>query len=310
MIKKIVLLLLTFVAVKFSFANTQPIEIVVPFVAGGGSDIIGREISKILTNNGYPAIVVNKSGVQGRLGTQYVAKQADPANTLLILPPGPGLYEPILTNNAMYDVLADFEPIVIISTFPEMIVVPYDSKYQTLDELVADLKKNNNKLTWGHSVKSHKITGFRFLEQINSTAVDVPFNGAAQLIQALIGNHMDYAVLDPTGAMTFIESKRMRALGVTSHVRIKQLPDVPTMLERGINLESIGWFSVVGRKGIPDQLVKSINRVINRHMLENSFTSMNTTPMLGSPEDAKKFIRNQYRVMAPVITRYAEEPTK
>jgi tripartite-type tricarboxylate transporter receptor subunit TctC len=306
-------LLIAAAVIGTTAAQATTIEMVVAFPPGGVVDILGRDVSRVLTNNGIPTVVVNRPGAGGRVGTHHVATQADANSTLLMLPTGPGLYDPILSKDVNYNVLTDFEPVIAIVKLPVVILVPANSKYQTIEDLLADIRNPSAKLNWGHTSMAFRTETLRLLDTVGARAniVDVPFNGGAPVMQNLAGGHLDFAVLDLVGAASHIESKTVRALAITTKQRNSALPDVPTFIEKKIQHESFSWVVLVARKGMSDDLVRKINAAVNKDLpAEVNPSVKNAKLILGTPEDAKKFIHDQYRIMTPIIRKFAAPATQ
>lgn len=288
-----------------SASASQPYEIVIPAPPGASAFTIAQQIRQWLVEDNITSVVVPKPGAQGVLATGHVARQGTDT-TLLLLPSGPGLYGPLTgAQGIQYDVLRDFEPIITLGTMPSILVVNADSPYRTANDVVRAARQRD--LLWGSGNLTGKVDALRFFDLHGISGTEVPFNGAAPMLTGLAsGGQFEFAFTDLGSAKPLLDAGKIRILAVAGHQRSPSMPLVPTFKEQGINFtEAGGWYVLVAKKGISQDQVSRINQVLNaaiRRSKTNVITEM-TDPVLGSPEDARRFIENQYRVMQPVASR-------
>ncbi len=237
---------------------TKPIELVVPMSAGGGSDVFARQLAKILQDEKIipqPITVVNKPGGSGAIGWAYVAeKKGDP---YVISTTSSSFYTVPITGGSPVT-YKNFTPLVGLGQDPNLLMVSYDSKYKTLDELIAGAKSGENKVSAaGSSGASDDAIIYKILEdKIGAKMKYVPFTGGGEVMTALLGGHVDFAFVNPSEGLAQIEGKKLRALAVSADARLTSLPDVPTFKEKGLDITLAQQRGVVAPLNIDPEIVK------------------------------------------------------
>lgn len=284
--------------------HASTFEIIVPNPPGGTTDIIGRYVSKILSDANVPNIVQNKTGAQGTIGARLVAKTTNKNSTLLILGTGPGLYAPLLMTVPPYNVLEEFEMIATVATDSIVIIVPGTSAIISANDLVKKIKTSNLSLMYGHGAASQQFAGIEFLHKINATATEVPFNGAAPTVLAVASGLLDFAFVNYTEAKELASSGKIRIIGIASKNRPKdQL--IKTFKEQDIDFEAQAWFMLVASKGIDLSTVETLNDIVSRAIRQDktSYVATELTLIGGTAKNAKDFINNQYQKYGTVIEK-------
>ena len=253
----------------FAQANwpTKPIKLIVPFPAGGGTDIIARELRNKMTGTGWNIIVDNKPGSGGNIGVDAAAKSAPDGYTLVLGQTSNLAINPTLYSKLPYDPRKDLTPISTVATSPLVLVVAADSPYKTLADVVAASKAKPDTLNYatsGNGTVAHLAMEL-FQREAQVKMTHIPYKGAAQGANDLIGGLVQLYTSSVPTLINHIKNGRMRALAVTSATRADDLPDVPTVAESGYKgFEAATWFGVLGPAGIPKDVVAKLNAEINK----------------------------------------------
>lgn len=287
----------------------KPIRIVVPFPAGGGTDVIARDVTNQLTTAlGWTFVVENRPGSGGNLGVDAVAKSKADGYTLALGQSSNLAVNPTLYSKMPYDVMKDIAPVALVASAPILLVVAADSPYKTLGELVAAVKAKPGSLNFaspGNGTVTH-LTGELFQRRAGVKFTHVPYKGASQAVTDLIGGQVQlYGSTVPT-LLGQIRNGRIRALAITSKTRSADLPDVPTVEESGYkDFESVTWFGFVGPAGIPKPVVAKLNTEINKALqspeLKKRLNEQGATVLGGSADEFAELIKTDIGVWAPII---------
>jgi len=237
----------------------RPVKIIVPYPAGGPADQIARDLASGLTQALSQTVVVEpKPGGNGTMGTAFVAKAAPDGYTLLLGNGGPSTAIPVFSTNPPYDGIQEFSPILQIFEAPNMLVVAPHIKANNVKDLIALAQTQS--LTYGSSGTAGPthITGEIFQLQANIKMTHVPYKGAPPVINDMLGDHLDVTFLNLSAMLPYIQSGKLRAIGVSSQNRTKVLPDVPTLLEQGIRDVSGSWYGLLAPAGTPEPIIRTI----------------------------------------------------
>lgn len=275
----------------------KPITYVVPYPAGGTTDILARLIaSKLADALKVPVVVVNKPGATGTIGSNFVAKAAADGYTMLGTSTGPHAIYPALSTRPVYDAIKDFEPVVLVGTIPSVLIVTTTSAYQSLRDIVdtAKLKPGQVKFASGGTGTILQMSG-ELLKQ--STATDmthVPYKGDVPAIQDVMAGHVDFMFVPITPALPHIESGKLRALGMATLQRIAELPNVPTMIEQGQSDFIAEQFQAIflpakTSPAIIKRLNAEINRILDQPEVKKQIAHLGVTQIGGSSEDLAKY---------------------
>jgi len=237
----------------------KPVRLINPYPAGGPADQIGREIAAGLSQSlGQSFVVEAKPGGSGAIGTSFVAKSAPNGYTLLVASGGPSTAVPVFSVTPPYDGIKEFSPILKIIDVPNMLVIAPHIKANNLEEFIALAKTKT--LTYGSSGTAGPthITGEIFQREANIKMTHVPYKGAAPVVNDMLGGHVDATFLNLSAMLPYIQSGKLRALGVASPTRSKALPDVPTFTEQGIKNVSGSWYGLLAPAGTPDSIIQTL----------------------------------------------------
>ncbi len=240
-----------------SLAQNQPwpaqaIRIVVPYPAGGVTDIVARLLAKSLGDSLNTTVVVeNLAGANGAIGAMAVVRSAPNGYTLLMGTPATLATNMILYPGTQYDAIKDLEPIARIVSMPNALVVRNDLGVDSVQVLIDRLKKAPGKMSYGVTgigANGHLTTAY-FLHQTQTDAMPVPYKGAAPLLAGLIGGQTDFTIDQLTSSVGFIKSGRIKLLAVSSAIRSPYFPDTPTLKESGIKDFDMGsWLALSAPK--------------------------------------------------------------
>ncbi len=310
MTKTIVALALT-LAAGAAAAQTYPtkaVRLVVPFLAGGSTDIVGRTVAQKLSEMwGQQAFVDNRPGGGTTIGTEMVAKAAPDGYTLLVTP-APFTINPSLLTKLPYDALTDFAPITLINTTPLVMVVNPGVPAKNVKELIALAKAKPGKLNFGSSGTggSNHLAGELFDAMAGVKMVHIPYKGNAGALTDIVGGHLDVVYNGITSAVALIRGNKLRALAVTSLQRSAALPAVPTLDESGLKgFEAVAWNGLTAPAKTPRDVIMKINadviKIVNSPELKERLKADGSDPVGNSPEQYAAFLRNEIAKWAKVI---------
>lgn len=303
-----VLMLLTATAAGAQAYPSKAVRLIVPFAAGGSTDIIGRTVGQKLNEMwGQPVLVDNRPGGSTVIGTDAVAKAAPDGYTLLITP-APFTIVPSLIGKLPYDPARDFEPITLINTTPLVIVVHPGVPARSIKELIALAKSRPGALNYGSSGAggSNHLAGELFNAMAGVKMVHVPYKGNAPALADLVGGHVDAVFNGLTSAMPLIKSGRLRALAVTSLARAGALPDMPTLDELGLKgFQAVAWNGLTAPARTPKEVIARLNadvlKVVRSPELAERLKAEGSDPVGNSPAQYAAFLRDEIAKWAKVI---------
>jgi len=292
-------------------AQTWPnrtVRLVVPFAAGGSTDIIGRTVGQKLNELwGQPVVVDNRPGGSTVIGTDIVAKAVPDGHTLLITP-APFTIVPSLIAKLPYDPARDFEPVTLINTTPLVVVVHPGVPAKSVKELIALAKRRPGALNYGSSGSggSNHLAGELFNAMAGVKMVHIPYKGNAPALTDLVGGHVDVVFNGLTSAMPLIRSGKLRSLAVTSLARAGSLPDMPTLDELGLKgFQAVAWNGLTAPARTPKDLIGRINadvlKVIRSPELVERLKAEGSDPVGNSPAEYGAFLRDEIAKWAKVI---------
>ena len=245
---------------------SRPVHFVVPFAAGGGSDVMARLIAEPLAQRlGQPIVIENKAGGNATIGADYVAKSAPDGLNMLHTTPGPQITNPFLMSKLPYDPVKDLLPVARLGVFVNVLVVTPKLPVKNLEELVAYAKANPGKLSFasaGIGSGSH-LAGEYFKRAAGLDIVHVPYKGTGAAMQDLVAGNVQLSLDSMAAFMPMIKSGQLRAVAVGYGQRSSSLPDVPALAEfyPGFDAAPMNYLSVRG--GTPPAFVERLNREVN-----------------------------------------------
>ncbi len=288
----------------------RPVRIIVSNPAGGGIDTVTRVVAERLTHKlGQPIVIENRGGAGGNIGTEAVYTAAPDGYTLAASEPAA-----LTTNIFMYKKLgfdpAKMEPVALLGTFPNTLLVKNDFPAKTVQEFIAYVKKNSGKVNYasqGIGTTSH-LTAELYNSLAGVKMVHVPYRGTAPALNDIVAGHVDLIFMQLSSALKLHDGKRARILAVTTDKRIPILKDMPTMIEAGIpNFVSDTWNAISAPPGTPPAIIAKLNKAINDAMddpeAEKRFADLQIIKLGGSPADMRKLIQDDTRRWGEVIKR-------
>ena len=286
-----------------------PITLVVPFAAGGATDVVSRFVAQKLSERiSQPIVVENVGGGGGSIGAAKVAKAPADGKVLLMGTVATHAINPLSTPPAPYDPQKDFTPISLIATVPNVLLVGPSVKAQNLKELIALLKAQPGKFNYGSSgvgTPPH-LSGELFKSMAGVDINHVPYKGGGPAMSDLVGGHIPILFDVLTGAASHIRSGSVRALAVTMAKRSPSFPDVPTMAEAGVpGYETYTWNAVFGPAGLPRATVELLSRelqtVVGTQEVQAKLKDLSAIPVGSTPEALTALVKAELDKWGPVI---------
>jgi tripartite-type tricarboxylate transporter receptor subunit TctC len=286
----------------------RAVKIIVSAPPGGGLDIAARVVADRLAKLwGQPFVVENRPGAGGNLGTEAVAGAEPDGYTLLAAQPAP-----LTTNVVMYKKLnfdpAALEPLAIMTSIPNTLVVRTDFPANSVQELIAYAKANPGKVNFGSQGvgTTPHLTGELFARLTGTKLTHVPYRGTAQAVNDLIAGHLDLLFFQLDSVREQVQAKRAKMLAVTTPERVPAVPEVPTMDEAGVKgFRSDTWNALAAPPKTPAAIVAKLNAGINEVLRQpdtaEHLRGMNMTPIGGAADGIKAFIKDETERWGDVI---------
>jgi len=288
---------------------TKPVRLVVPFPAGGTTDILARAAAQKLSETlGQQVIVDNRPGAGGNIGAELVAKAPADGYTLLMGTVGTHAINPSLYAKMPYDHVKDFAPVILVAGVPNVLVVNPDLPFKTVADVVAYAKANPGKLNFASSGSGTSIhlSGELFKVMAGVQMTHVPYKGSAPALTDLIGGQVQLMFDNLPSALPQIKGGKLRAVAVTSTTRAAALPDVPTVAESGLpGFESSSWFGILAPAGTPKDIIAKINTDVQKWLstpeAKEKLLGQGAIAAGGSPDDFAKHIQAETAKWAKVV---------
>jgi tripartite-type tricarboxylate transporter receptor subunit TctC len=287
----------------------QPIRIIVPTPPGGVADLLARAVAQRITETGKTVIAEQRTGAGGVIAADFVAKSPPDGYTIYM---GFHPTQSILVHlqKLPYDPAKDFEPIILVGSSPNMLVVNPSLPVKTPQDLVDYARKNPGKVSFGSpgNGSSGHMVGEQFKIMHKLDLVHVPYKGAAPAVTDLVGGHIQMMFDIVPLAREQLLAGKVRALGVMSPQRLPVVPDVPTMAEQGMpELEGGPWFGLLAPAKTPRPIIDWLNAETKKAMSEPGIRAkleaLGVVLPLGSPEDFRKHIADETARWGDIIKR-------
>ena len=245
---------------------SKTVRIIVPFAAGGSTDIFARYMAdKLAPLLGQAVVVENRAGAAGNIGGEAVARYAPDGYTLMMATTGVMAINNALYPNMTYDAAKDFEPVIFFASITNVLAVPPDLPARDVRELIALARDKPGSLSFASSGagSSTHLSAELFKSMAGIDLLHVPYKGSAQALTDLMAGRVSMIFDNMPSALPFIKAGRLRALGVTGRVRSPALADVPTIAETGLaGYESLSWSGIAAPAGTPKEIIARLNREI------------------------------------------------
>ena len=294
-------------AVSFALAPTiglaqaypaKPIRLIVPFPAGGATDILARALSQKLGEKiGQTVVVENRPGAGGTIGADAASKSVADGYTLLLATSSTHSIGPAINPKIPYNAETDFTPIAYVASSPNVVVVPNSLPVKTMRELIDYARKNPGKLNYassGNGTIVHLTTEY-FKARSETFILHIPYRGTALAIPDLVSGKVDVLFDSFVTGMPHVKDGKLRALAVTSAKRSALAPEMPTVAETLPGFESVTWFGLYGPKNLPTDLVSKINASVNAALADNDvkerFARLGAEPAGGTPQAFEAMVK-------------------
>ncbi len=269
----------------------KPIRMIVPFPAGGATDILARALSQKLGEKiGQTVVVENRPGAGGTIGADAASRSAADGYTLLLATSSTHSIGPAINPKIPYNAEADFTPIAYVASSPNVVVVPNTLPVKTMREFIDYARKNPGKLNYassGNGTIVHLTTEY-FKAQSDTFILHIPYRGTALAIPDLVSGKVDVLFDSFVTGMPHVKDGKLRALAVTSLKRTALAPDMPTVAEVLPGFESVTWFGLYGPKNLPADLTAKVNQAVNAALADSDvkerFARLGAEPTGGTPQ--------------------------
>ena len=288
---------------------SKPIRLVVPYAAGGTSDILARQIGPKLTEAwGQPVIVENKTGANGNVGADFVAKSAPDGYTLLLTDVGGLVISASVYPQLPFNPSKDFSPVVMVSYSPHVLAVHPSVKANNVTELIALAKANPGKLNFAVSGigGAPQLAGIEFAQRTGVQWTYIPYKGGSDAVTGVAGGQAEVLFNGMLATWPSVTGGRLRALGISSSQRVPAAPDTPTVAEQGLpGFETGSFQGVVGPAGIPKDTIAKLNgelvKVLNTAEMKERFAKQGTEVRTGTPESFGRWLATEQAKWAKVV---------
>ena len=279
----------------------KAIRVVVPFPPGGGTDIIAREVTqKVASSTGWSFVIDNKPGAGGNLGVEAAAKSAADGYTLVLGQTSNLAINPTLYSKLPYNPVKDLAPIALIASASLVIVVPTQSPFKTLADLVAAAKAKPGEVNFaspGNGTVAH-LVGEQFQKTAGIKFQHIPYKGTNQALTDVISGQVQLYVSSVPSVLQQIRTGKLRPLAVSSAKRVDDLPQTPTIGESGFKgFDAVTWFGFLAPAGTPKDVIAKLNAEFNKALqapdLRKRLGDEGADPLGGTPEQFAELIRSE-----------------
>ncbi|HZY19873.1 MAG TPA: tripartite tricarboxylate transporter substrate binding protein [Ramlibacter sp.] len=288
---------------------SKAITIVVPFAAGGTTDILARVVGQALgAELGQSVVIDNRAGAGGNIGAQLAAKAPADGHTLFMGTVGTHAINQSLYKKLPYDPIEDFAPLTRVAMVPNLLVANPTKPFKTVKELIAHAKSHPGQVNFGSSGSGSSIhlSGELFNAMAKVNMVHVPYKGSAPAVTDLIGGQIDVMFDNMPSAIQHVRSGRLRPLAVTTAKRSPELPDVPTIAEAGVpGYEATSWFGMFAPADTPAPVIARLNsalvKVLAQPEVRKKLAEQGAEPVSERPEQFAAFIRKETAKWSQVV---------
>ncbi|MDB5825037.1 MAG: hypothetical protein JWR21_3741 [Herminiimonas sp.] len=288
---------------------TKPIRIIVPYTAGGTTDMLARIVGQKLNEKwGKPVLVENRPGANGMIGMDVVAKSPADGYVLGLASPGTHAINQSLYSNMTHDPIKDFQPVTLLVEAPMALVVNSSLPVSSLKELIAMMKAQPGKISFasGGNGSSQHLAYELFRSMASVDAIHVPYKGGAAAYVDLVSGRVNAMIDAWQQAKPQVQSGKLKVLAVASSKRLPELPNVPSIAEAGVpGFQTQAWYGLVAPAGVPKDVLTRLNTeivaAVNRPEVKKQWTEMGLVPVGNSPEQFAEYIRNETAKYAKLI---------
>jgi tripartite-type tricarboxylate transporter receptor subunit TctC len=304
------LLILLFASSAFAQSYpTKNIRLIVPYAAGGTSDILARQVGPKLTEAwGQPVVVENKTGANGNVGADFVAKSPPDGYTLLLTDVGGLVISASVYPQLPFNPSKDFSPVIMVAYSPHVLAVHPSVKATNVKELIALAKANPGKLNFAVSGigGAPQLAGIEFAQRTGVQWTYIPYKGGSDAVAGVVGAQAEVLFNGMLATWPSVTGGRLRALAISSPQRLAAAPDTPTVAEQGLpGFETGSFQGIVGPAGIPKETVTKLNaelvRVLNTADMKERLAKLGTEVRAGTPESFGAWLVAEQAKWAKVV---------
>ena len=278
---------------------SRPLKLMIPFVPGGGTDIVGRAVAQKLGSAlGQTVVVENRAGANGTIGANTVAKSPADGYNLCLLTASHSVNVTLQGQKQPYDLNKDFDPLIHLAVQPYILVVKPGLPVKSVADLIALAKARPGSLNFGSSGIGGLVhlSAELFATLANIKITHVPYKGGAEAMMDVIAGNVDFMFTSLNQSKSFIDSGQLKLLAVTSTERSPAIPNTPTMREAGVpDYEVVSWYGMAVPAGVPAPVLAKLNSAINEILkhpdMQAKMTADGSTAVGGTPAQFGKFLR-------------------
>lgn len=291
----------------------RPVRIVVPYAAGGGTDIISRQLAQKLSEVwGQSVVVENRPGANGIVGTDVVLKSPPDGHNLVVVV-GAHVINGSLQKTMPFDPVNDVSAVTLLATSPWVVVITPSVPANTLREFIAHAKANPAKLRFGSSEPSSRLAGEQFKQQAGVDLTHVPYKGGSMIMTDMLGGHIEAGFTSTLTVLQHYKSGKLRVLAVAGRTRHASMPDVPTAIEAGLPAyETYAWYGMYTGKSVPAETVSRIQqdiaRIVKLPDMREKLNQFGAEPVANSPEEFSAFTRSEFEKYSKLIKQAGIQP--
>ncbi|MCC6209904.1 MAG: tripartite tricarboxylate transporter substrate binding protein [Burkholderiales bacterium] len=285
----------------------RPVRVIVPFPAGGATDLVARLVTQRLSDSlGQQFFVENRGGAGGLVGSEAAAKAAPDGYTLAIGTSGTHAINFSLYKRPSYDPVKDFTALTRLAVLPSLILVHPSVPAKNLGELIAYAKQHPGKLAYASAGNLLYLTGAMFTSMAGIDMLHVPFKGAGPQIAAIANNDVQMAVTPVFSALPVLKAGKARALAVTSARRSVAAPEYPTVAESGLpGFEAVSWYALFAVAGTPKEVIARLSaetrKVLALPEVKEALLNQGAEPASDTPEEFAAIVRNDVAMWAKIV---------
>ena len=274
----------------------KSVKIIVPYPPGGGTDVIARVLATQLSTNGESFYIDNRGGGDATMGAALAARSANDGYSLLAVSGVPFVLNQIVFNKLPYNIIDDFEPVSLFASGPLVLIVNASVPVNTAKEFVDWMKANPGKFNYAGSDQFTYLGMEMILLATGTKMTHVPYKGVGPSLNDVAGGHVPVMLSSLAPAMPFIQSKRVKALAVTSITRSLVLPDVPTIAETIVpGYEVPAWYGLFAPKDTPKAFVNALSDAVNKAVeapaVKKNLETLGTDVAKSTPEQFRRFLK-------------------
>jgi tripartite-type tricarboxylate transporter receptor subunit TctC len=296
---------------------SRPITVVVPYPPGGPPDVIARVVAVPLEKElGKPVIIENKPGASTSLGTNMAARAPADGYTLLAVEPG-FVVTPNTLAKAGYDPVKDFKPISLTSRTFHTLGVSTNLPVNTVTDFIKLAREKPQEIKIGHSGIGTPpfLSALSFIQATGAPMLLVPYRGTALVVSDVVGGHVSGVFTGPSTTSSLAKDGKLKILGITGRSRLATLPDVPTFLESGIEMQGVNdgiWFGLVAPAATPDDIIAKLNAAVKKATQDPEVISklgaQGISTIATSPQDMAKQIASEYAHWRDALNKAGIKP--